>query len=46
MPQQPSFLPWRPVLENVLLGSELAGIRDKEKGKKHTFDESWFRRIR
>jgi ABC-type nitrate/sulfonate/bicarbonate transport system ATPase subunit len=33
MPQQPSLLPWRTVLENVLLGSELAGIRDKEKAK-------------
>ncbi|MGE7758882.1 ABC transporter ATP-binding protein [Peribacillus sp. NPDC097895] len=33
MPQQPSLLPWRTVLENVLLGSELAGIRDKEMAK-------------
>lgn len=33
MPQQPSLLPWRTVLENVLLGSELAGTRDKEKAK-------------
>ncbi|MGE7182540.1 ABC transporter ATP-binding protein [Peribacillus sp. NPDC006672] len=33
MPQQPSLLPWRTVLDNVLLGSELAGIRDKEMAK-------------
>ncbi|WP_285765677.1 ABC transporter ATP-binding protein [Peribacillus sp. SI8-4] len=33
MPQQPSLLPWRTVLENVLLGSELAGMKDKERAK-------------
>ncbi|MGG4268271.1 ABC transporter ATP-binding protein [Peribacillus simplex] len=33
MPQQPSLLPWRTVLDNVLLGSELSGIRDKEMAK-------------
>ncbi|MBP3038419.1 ABC transporter ATP-binding protein [Bacillaceae bacterium Marseille-Q3522] len=31
MPQSPSLLPWRKVLENVLLGQEIAGFREKEK---------------
>lgn len=33
MPQQPSLLPWRPVLENVLLGSELSGIKDENRAR-------------
>ncbi|KWW20064.1 ABC transporter ATP-binding protein [Peribacillus simplex] len=33
MPQQPSLLPWRTVMENVLLGSELAGVKDKKRAK-------------
>ncbi|BCB02870.1 ABC transporter ATP-binding protein [Bacillus sp. KH172YL63] len=31
MPQSPSLLPWRTVLENVMLGQELHGKRDREK---------------
>jgi ABC-type nitrate/sulfonate/bicarbonate transport system ATPase subunit len=31
MPQSPSLLPWRTVLENVLLGKELKGTKDKVK---------------
>jgi ABC-type nitrate/sulfonate/bicarbonate transport system ATPase subunit len=31
MPQTPSLLPWRTVLQNVLLGQELTGRTDKEK---------------
>lgn len=30
MPQSPSLLPWRTVLQNVLLGQELKGIKEKE----------------
>ena len=30
MPQSPSLLPWRTVLQNVLLGQELLGKKDKE----------------
>ena len=30
MPQSPSLLPWRTVLQNVLLGQELQGKKDKE----------------
>ena len=30
MPQSPSLLPWRTVLQNVLLGQEIQGIKDKE----------------
>ncbi len=30
MPQSPSLLPWRSILDNVLLGAELAGHKDKE----------------
>ncbi|QMT15996.1 ABC transporter ATP-binding protein [Planococcus maritimus] len=30
MPQSPSLLPWRSILDNVLLGAELAGRKDKE----------------
>ncbi len=30
MPQTPSLLPWRNILQNVLLGQELNGITDKE----------------
>ena len=30
MPQTPSLLPWRTILQNVLLGQELNGITDKE----------------
>ncbi|WP_163529005.1 ABC transporter ATP-binding protein [Halobacillus ihumii] len=30
MPQSPSLLPWRTILDNVLLGAEVAGKRDKE----------------
>ncbi|MFE8700526.1 ABC transporter ATP-binding protein [Cytobacillus sp. FJAT-54145] len=33
MPQTPSLLPWRTVLQNVLLGQELHGKKDKEKAK-------------
>lgn len=29
MPQSPSLLPWRSILDNVLLGAELAGRKDK-----------------
>lgn len=31
MPQTPSLLPWRTVLQNVLLGSELQGKKDRDK---------------
>src|SRR5690625_4662560 len=31
MPQQPSLLPWRTTLQNVLLGQELQGIKETEK---------------
>lgn len=30
MPQTPSLLPWRTILQNVLLGQELRGKKDKE----------------
>ena len=30
MPQSPSLFPWRTVLQNVLLGQELQGSKDKE----------------
>lgn len=33
MPQQPALLPWRTVLDNVVLGSELSGKVDKEMAK-------------
>ncbi|WP_042351824.1 ATP-binding cassette domain-containing protein [Bacillus massiliigorillae] len=33
MPQQPALLPWRTVLDNVVLGAELSGKVDKEKAK-------------
>ena len=29
MPQSPSLLPWRTVLQNVLLGQELQGKKDE-----------------
>ena len=32
-PQSPSLLPWRTVLENVLLGQELVGMREEERAK-------------
>ncbi|MFS0784634.1 ABC transporter ATP-binding protein [Bacillus sp. 1P06AnD] len=32
MPQQPALLPWRTVLDNVLLGAELSGKSDKQEG--------------
>jgi ABC-type nitrate/sulfonate/bicarbonate transport system ATPase subunit len=31
MPQTPSLLPWRTVIDNVILGQELSGKPDKEK---------------
>src|SRR5690625_5010400 len=31
MPQQPSLLPWRTSLQNVLLGQELQGIQETDK---------------
>lgn len=31
MPQSPSLLPWRTVMENVMLGQELHGKRDRDK---------------
>ena len=31
MPQQPSLLPWRTTLQNVLLGQELQGIKETDK---------------
>lgn len=31
MPQSPSLLPWRTVIENVMLGQELHGKRDRNK---------------
>jgi ABC-type nitrate/sulfonate/bicarbonate transport system ATPase subunit len=31
MPQSPSLLPWRTVIENVLLGQELSGKTDRKK---------------
>lgn len=33
MPQTPSLLPWRTVLENVLLGQELKGVKNEEKAR-------------
>ena len=30
MPQSPSLLPWRTVLDNVLLGAEIAGQKDQQ----------------
>ncbi|MFP8782388.1 ABC transporter ATP-binding protein [Planococcus plakortidis] len=30
MPQSPSLLPWRTVLDNVLLGAEIAGHKDRQ----------------
>lgn len=30
MPQSPSLLPWRTVLDNIVLGAELAGQKDRE----------------
>jgi ABC-type nitrate/sulfonate/bicarbonate transport system ATPase subunit len=33
MPQSPSLLPWRTVLENVLLGQELQGKKDVQKAE-------------
>ncbi|WP_010651412.1 ABC transporter ATP-binding protein [Oceanobacillus massiliensis] len=30
-PQSPSLMPWRTILDNVLLGQEIAGNRDKDK---------------
>ncbi|WP_249872331.1 ABC transporter ATP-binding protein [Oceanobacillus saliphilus] len=30
-PQSPSLMPWRTILDNVLLGQELTGYRDREK---------------
>lgn len=33
MPQTPSLLPWRTILQNVLLGQELQGQVEKEKAK-------------
>lgn len=33
MPQQPSLMPWRTVLENVILGQEIQGNVEKEKAK-------------
>ncbi|RWZ58085.1 ABC transporter ATP-binding protein [Halobacillus fulvus] len=50
MPQSPSLLPWRTVLENVLLGSEIQGKTDREQalrmieksglsGYEHTYPE-------
>ncbi len=30
MPQSPSLLPWRTVLDNVLLGAEIAGRKDQQ----------------
>ncbi|KAA9021660.1 ABC transporter ATP-binding protein [Niallia endozanthoxylica] len=34
MPQSPSLLPWRTVLQNVLLGQELQGKKDVETARK------------
>jgi ABC-type nitrate/sulfonate/bicarbonate transport system ATPase subunit len=33
MPQSPSLMPWRTVLQNVLLGQELQGIKELERAK-------------
>ncbi len=33
MPQQPALLPWRSILENVILGGELSGSVDQEKAR-------------
>lgn len=33
MPQSPSLLPWRTILQNVLLGQELQGKTDKNRAK-------------
>ncbi|WP_062106634.1 ABC transporter ATP-binding protein [Bacillus niameyensis] len=33
MPQQPALLPWRTVLQNVLLGQELRGKKDEAKAR-------------
>lgn len=40
MPQQPSLLPWRSVLNNVLLGQELFGKADKEEA------QSWLEKVK
>lgn len=34
MPQQPALLPWRTILDNVVLGAELSSEKDVEKAKK------------
>ena len=34
MPQSPSLMPWRTVLQNVLLGQEVQGTKDKAKAEK------------
>ncbi|MCJ7842168.1 ABC transporter ATP-binding protein [Lederbergia sp. NSJ-179] len=33
MPQQPALLPWRTVLQNVMLGQELRGKKEEEKAR-------------
>lgn len=33
MPQQASLFPWRTILENVLLGQEIQGMREEERAK-------------
>lgn len=33
MPQTPSLLPWRTILDNVLLGQELQGMKEPEKAR-------------
>jgi ABC-type nitrate/sulfonate/bicarbonate transport system ATPase subunit len=40
MPQQPSLLPWRTVLDNVLLGQELFQKPDKQEAK------NWLKKIK
>lgn len=37
MPQTPSLMPWRTVLENVVLGQELLGKKDYDKAKEMLF---------